>query len=60
MKVKCIQTKLIGSNEGQVHSNKANRFKQSLLNQMKVKSIPKKLIESNESHVHSIKANWSK
>jgi len=60
MKVKCIQTKLIGSNESEVHSNKVNWFKQSILNQMKAKCIQTKLIEWNKSPVHSNKNNWLK
>ena len=60
MKAKCIHTKLIESNESEVHSNKAIWFKQSLLNEMKAKCIQTKLIESNESQVHSNKANWIK
>ena len=50
MKLKCIKTMLIGSNEGQVHSNKANWFKESLLNQMKTKCIQTKLIDSNKAY----------
>jgi len=56
MKAKCIQTKLIESNERQVHSHNANRFKTNLLNQMNANCIQTKLIESNENIVHLNKA----
>jgi len=54
--MKAIQTKLIESNERQVHSHNANRFKTNLLNQMNANCIQTKLIESNENIVHLNKA----
>jgi len=60
MKVKCIQTNLIDSNESEVHSNKVNWFKRKSSAFKKSLLIQIKLIESNECQVHLNKANWIK